>query len=82
MDKEKMKRLLTPYKTKPKFYVSKVTGKKYPYYHPNWSIHPPGTVMYCNFGSGDRGNVKDLPLDEYPYEMEYEEPKLPKWWRE
>jgi hypothetical protein len=47
-------------KEKPKYYVSEVTGNKYPYNE------------YCNFGSGDRGKIKDLPKDEYPYGIEYE----------
>jgi len=65
---------------KPKYHVSKVTGKKYPYYHPNWTNHPDGTIRYCNFGDGRKdGLVHDLPLDEYPYGVEYEEPKIPKW---
>lgn len=42
------------------FYVSKITGKKYDYY------------TYTNHGKG--GIYKrylDLPLDEYPYSIEY-----------
>jgi len=44
---------------KPKFYIGK-SGKKYEY------------DKYCNLGSGDRGGIKDLPLDEYPFSIEYE----------
>lgn len=39
-------------------YIGK-SGKKYTY------------DKYKNFGSGDRGKIKDLPLDDYPYTLEY-----------
>jgi hypothetical protein len=81
-DKEVVRKRLLSVKTKPKYYIHNITGEKYPYYHPNWDNHPSGTVRYCNFGSGDRGSVKDLPKDGYPYSIEYDEPKLPKWWRD
>jgi len=55
-----------------KYNVSMVTGEKYPHYNPTFSIHPNGTQLYCAFGDGDRGNIRDLPKDEYPYLMEYE----------
>lgn len=54
-------------RTKPKFYVSLVTGKKY-----KWGL-------WCNFGTNPGGPVEkrgatlyDLPKDEYPYTIEYE----------
>lgn len=57
-------------KSKPTFYVSLVTGNKYP-----WGV-------WCNFGSNPGGPVVikgttyyDLPKEEYPYTLEYEDDK-------
>jgi len=62
---------MIPYKTKPKFWVSLVTGNKYPY------------KEYANHGWGGikRGKM-DLPENEYPYTLEYEDPVIPEWMRE
>lgn len=54
---------LTPYKTKPLFLVD-VSGKKYDY------------NTHCT--SGDKRNG-DLPLDGYPYTIEYELQNKPLW---
>lgn len=46
---------------KPKYYVSQLTGNKYLY------------SEYCNHGKGkEYRGFKDLPHDEYPYIIEYE----------
>lgn len=42
----------------PKYYIGK-SGKKYEY------------KTHCNFGSGDRGLIKDLPKEDYPYTIKY-----------
>ena len=56
------------YKTKPKFWVSLTSGSKYPYYE------------FHNHGWGNaKEGKRDLPKDEYPYTIEYEEPKIPLW---
>ena len=45
---------------KPKYYIGK-SGKKYEYdTHQNW-------------GDGDRRKIKDLPKEDYPYTIEYEQ---------
>lgn len=49
-------------KEKPKYWVSLVTGNKYPY------------KEYANHGwGGIKHGWSDLPKDEYPYTIEYEE---------
>ena len=65
----------------PKYYVSKVTGNKYPRYHPEYNNHENGVIRYCNFGSGDRGQIKDLPVDEYPFTIEYDENQKLELWK-
>lgn len=48
--------------------MSLLTGNKYPYYE------------YANHGKTmEYRGFKDLPADEYPYTIEYEEPKTPLW---
>ena len=57
-------------KLKPKYYVSKKTGTKYPYGNTdNPCKFPIGTVLYIN--SSGNSSLKPLPLDEYPYTIEY-----------
>lgn len=55
-------------KEKPKYYVSMKTGNKYP------------CKEYINHGwGGEKNGFKDLPKDEYPYVIEYEERFIPEW---
>lgn len=56
------------YKTKPKFWVSLITGNKFPY------------KEYANHGKViEYRGFKDLPENEYPFTIEYEEPLIPIW---
>ena len=56
------------YKTKPKYWLSLTTGNKFSYYD------------HANHGwGGEKHGRKDLPKDEYPFTIEYEEPKIPSW---
>jgi len=56
------------YKETPMFYVSKITGNKYDY------------ELYSNHGRGRVYRDKiDLPLDEYPYGIEFEKEPSCKW---
>lgn len=55
-------------KTKPKFYVSTVTGEKYDYAGSgNFGISPGNTVKIKN------REYLDLPAEGYPYTLEYED---------
>lgn len=64
------------------YYVAK-DGRKFPYYHVDYNLHPPNTKRYCNLGDGDLirngETIYDLPADGYPYTFEYEKPKIPIW---
>ena len=56
------------YKTKPKYWVSIKTGNKYSY------------LEYTNHGKIiEYRGYKDLPEEEYPFTIEYEEPIIPEW---
>lgn len=68
-----------PYKTKPKFYKSNVTGNLYSY------------AEYVNHGFGGHKicrnterSYMDLPADGYPYSIVYEDPLeyKPSWMQE
>jgi len=51
--------------------VSLTTGNKYPY------------DEYCNHGwGGIKESKKDLPKEEYPYTIEYDELKIPLWMKQ
>lgn len=67
-------------KTKPKYWKSLITGNEFPYYEYNnhgyggiytTFIHGIGTVSY-----------NDLPKDEYPYTIVYEDPVIPIWMKD
>lgn len=56
---------------KPMYYVGK-SGNKYPYgnmVRPN-PLFPSVTEMYINYET-DRGRFKALPLNDYPYTVEF-----------
>ena len=55
------------------YYVSDITGIKYPYYNPEWNIHPNGVKRYSNIGDNHlEPQCYSLPEDEYPYSAIYE----------
>lgn len=55
-------------KTKSKTYKSDISGKEYPYNE------------YSNHGyGGTKIGFKDLPYDEYPYSVIYEDPIIAIW---
>lgn len=59
---------MTFIKTEPKSYKSDITEKEYPY------------DEYRNHGYGGvKLGFKDLPHDEYPYSIIYEDPIIPMW---
>lgn len=53
----------------PKWYVSQKTGNKFAFGNPN-HLHKSGVDTYANLGNG---STKDLPADQYPYIVEYED---------
>lgn len=58
-------------RNRPKYYVSKITGNKYPYGNVDDPCKfPTGTVLYIN--ADNHPSLKPLPKNEYPYGIEYE----------
>jgi len=59
-------------RNRPKYYVSKVTGNKFPYGNiDNPCSFPIGTKLYIN-SEHSIGSLQPLPLSEYPFSIEYE----------
>lgn len=61
--REQIKSFLTPYKTKPLYYIDK-SGMKYD---------------YRKYNTRGDGNEFDLPKKGYPYTLEFEEQNPPHW---
>lgn len=57
-----------PKKFRPLWHESQVTGKRYAY--DEYTNHGYGGIKY---------GFKDLPADEYPYTVIYEDRPKPKW---
>ncbi len=76
---------MSHWKTKTKNRIKYWIGKsvtKYPYFHPTYNLHENNIQRYSNHGYGNiyRGAM-DLPKNDYPYAIEYEEILKPLWQR-
>jgi hypothetical protein len=73
-----------PYKTRPAAYKSLVTGNVFEYGPGKYSNHGYGGIKTVfNPKTKEYEEYQDLPADEYPYTILYEDPVLskPAWMR-
>jgi len=75
-------------KGKSKWYIGK-SGTKYAYGNTEEPCHASDVVLYVNWGNQEEldtsikfPNRQDLPHDDYPYSIEYEEREKWAWKRE
>ena len=53
-------------------YIVSNSGRKFPYYHPLYNLHPKGVKRYCNLGHNRKSPIaRNVPDDGYPYTYEY-----------
>lgn len=67
-----------PYKTRPVAYKSLITGKTYKFGPGGYCNHGYGGVKVFERKDGTYDEYTDLPADEYPYTIVYEDPELSK----